>query len=539
MAMEETLDAATRYRTTRKILPKTTAVEPTISKLSIIDATTARFTFTGAVWFYDKSNHTQPSYSDLFDVLSTTLSETLDDYPHFAGQLQWATPELVQHDAVPRHLGRPVVHHGSPDDPGVEFVLADNGHKLQHVVPSREDRATTLKEWDATNLDQDQFLPKTKLSLSSLRAVEKGLPSMAVQLTAFGCGGFSIGALISHPLADAVCLVNFMHSWAARSRCHLDPSSAASPPIPKPLFDPSLLDRVAGLKPDSPPDPIIVARARSLPMHRFDWWAEDAPGYLPAFKPSSLATMPPPDELAKTQLSPSTFPPWPTWDMSAPVDHVQIRFSSAELGRMKKAAQESLPDEMAGLHVSRLDAALAHIWTLITRARRHSNPGEQVYLNITLGLRARVDPPLPEAFVGSPLLLCYVEKSAEESATACLGPIAGAIRETMSRFTPDAVAAYVHDAAHEVSPQRLWQAFLGTRHTGVTSWVRARTYELDFLGAGELARYVHAIMPLIDGLVHVNDVADTGDLIVGVCVQREVMGRLLADPLLREYEVAT
>ncbi|OHF02990.1 transferase [Colletotrichum orchidophilum] len=535
MATSTSTGKRCRVDTTRRIFPQSPSTEPIISKLSILDSTVARFTPTAAIWLYDKPTTSQLFHAEFFETLSHALSQTLGDYPHFAGQLQWATPEQVKDDAVPRHLGRLVVVHGSTKDPGVELSIATHDARLSEIVPSRSERATTLKEWNAFNFQQSEFLPKTNIALMSLNAIE-GLPAMAVQLTSFKCGGFGISAMISHPLADAVCLMNFMYSWATRSKILLgNVSASADLGLFKPVIDPARLDRVAGVTPGTSADRETVAKARALPMHRFNWWAEDAPGYPQGVRPASLATMPPPEDFDTTELSPSTYPPWPTWDMGAPVDHVQIRFTAAELTRMKEAAQASLPEEIKSLRVSRLDAVLAHVWTLLNRARGHEGKHESAYLNITLGLRQRVDPPLPEAFVGSPLLIGYVEKTASEASSFQLGPIAGAVRQMMSRFTPDAVAAYIHDAAHELSPQRIWQGFLGTHHTLVTSWVRAKTYELDFLGANELARYVQGVMPKIDGLVQIMDVADTGDFDVSICMQRGAMSQLLQDNSLRQY----
>lgn len=528
-----------RYRVeaTRRIFPKAPAQEPVLTKLSIIDATVGRFAPAAAIWLYDKSERAELPYPELFETFALALSETLDDYRHFAGQMQWATKEMVENDPVMRHLGRPVVVYGTPTDPGVELIVAKYDANLEDVVPSRAERADRLKVWNANDFRQTDFLPDTKIALSSLNQLE-GLPSMAVQLTAFKCGGIGISATISHPLADATGLMSFMRSWAARSRALLSPGGVLSDgEIVKPVFDPSLLDRVAELKHGEPADSAKVEKARSLPMHRYDWWAEDAPGFPAWSKTASKATMPTEEELKNTKLTPSEFPPWPTWDFGAVVDHVQIRFSSDELGRMKDAAQQTLPEDLGSHRVSRLDSILAHVWILMNRAR-DLPAQERVYMDLTLGIRHRVDPPLPESFAGSPLLLAYVETTAGEAASSPLGHVAGEIRRTMSLFTPDAVAAYVHDAAHEVSPQRLWQAFLGSHHALVTSWVRAKTYELDFLGTQELARYVQGVMPKLDGLVQVTDVADTGDFDVSICLQRDVMKRLLEDPLLRKYETS-
>jgi len=347
---------------------------------------------------------------------------------------------------------------------------------------------------------------------------------------------------ITHCLSDAICLLQFVHSWADRTRKLFDIGRGAklvTGDIPsKVLFDPSLLDAHAKLDPQaSEPDGDRIDRARSLPMHRFDWWATEAPSYPPWATASSSATQPSPDELSHIRLSPSTHPPWPTWDMGAPVEHVQVRFSKDEIARMKAAAMNSLPDHSSSpegqIVVSRQDALLAHLWILINRARararqmenlNHDNNNNnnnrnnsdeddghkeeekgQVYMDITLGIRNRVSPPLPDSFAGSPILLAHVARpGVVEAAATPIGAVAAAIRQMMSRFTSQAVSDYLYEAAHEVSPQRLWQAFLGSRHVLVTSWARARAYEVDFLGTGPglgQARYVQSHMPLMDGLL--------------------------------------
>lgn len=519
------------------------AEQATVTRLSIVDASVARFSTCAAVWLYNPAQASQDSTLH-HDRLREALRETLDDYRHFAGQLRWATPDdIPPGDPNPRHVGRPLVSYGTPADPGVELVYADLDRRLGEVVPSAEDRRTARKTWVATDFPQDELLPRCKLAFNSSLAEFGGLPGVAVQLTRFSCGGWAVGVMISHCLSDAVCLLRFVHSWAERSRALVAGGEHAAPGggLPKPLFEPGLLDQHAGLTGKPEPDADKVALARSLPMHRYDWWASDAPGY-PSWATTSSHATKPQDREEMRKLSPSTLPPWPTWDMSAPVEHVQIRFSADEVARIKQAAQAALPDDHQQQHppISRLDALLAHMWILINRARGHHATQEQVYLDITLGLRGRVSPPLPDSFAGSPILLGHVSRRGSDVAGADglgLGAIALEIRRMMALFTPRAVEAYLHDAAHEVSPQRLWQAFIGGNHTLVTSWVRAGAYEVDFCGGGTRPVYVQGKMPRMDGVLQVMDLGEeTGDFDVSLCLEREAMGRLLGDELLRMYE---
>jgi hypothetical protein len=97
-------------------------------------------------------------------------------------------------------------------------------------------------------------------------------------------------------------------------------------------------------------------------------------------------------------------------------------------------------------------------------------------------------------------------------------------------FTPEKVGAMLHDAAYEISPQRLWQAFLGTRHVLVTSWLRLKVYEVDFVGNGNRPRYVHAVLPKLDGEVQVMESGvDDNGVDVALYLEEEVMERFLAE----------
>lgn len=520
-------------------------------RLSIADATVARFSPCAAVWLYDATEASRDT-NLLRARLQQALGQTLDDYPHFAGQLRWATSN--NNNSEPLRLGRPVVTYGTREDPGVEFTAAAYDGGLAALVPSEEARrGGGQRVWIASDFPQDELLPGAELAFESHLGRFEGLPGASAQVTTFSCGGFAVGIKITHCLSDAVCLVQFAKAWSARAGAlfsseTLAAGSSSSPPPRAAVFDPSLLDRHAGLQQgrrDAVADDDKIRLARSLPMHRYDWWRADAPGYPAWAAASSAATRPTAAQLRDITLSPSTAPPWTTWDAAAPVAHAQIRFGGDEVRRIKAAAQADLvvkEEEEDCLGISRLDALLSHVWILINRARKIDldDDDEPVYMDLTLGLRTRVDPPLPATFAGSPLLLAHVLLL---SSSSSLGAVALAVRQAVARFTPDAVAAYLHDAAHEVSPQRLWQAFLGRRHTLVTSWARAGCYEVgDFVGGtkgtkGRPPRYVQGRMPRVDGCCQVMDgVGEDGrDFEVSLCLEEGALGRLVRDERLGAY----
>lgn len=517
-----------------RIFPATTPPPAGLitTPLSIADATTARFSICGAIWFYEASPPSNNGTALLLTRLERSLSQTLNEYRHFAGQLRWSTPNDADILPGPQTLGRPIITYNAPTDPGVEFTHVSDARTLISVIPSSKERAGIKKVWLATDFKQDELLPSCPLAFYPDADVFEGLPGVSAQVTQFACGGWAVGVRVTHCLGDAICLVAFVKAWAERTtRAAAAAGKDGSGGItnnPQCIFDPALLDRHAGVNANQPPKDKMIAVARSLPMHRYDWWDADAPGMPTWARNDALATRPDAQTLAGLKLSPATPPPWSTWDVSAPVDHLQIRITADEMCRLKETAQVGLPE---GAFVSRLDALIAHLWIAINRARGLQDLTEEVvYLNVTLGLRSRVSPPLPDTFAGSPLLLGHLGRTGADvcsSSSSSLGSVALELRNMMSKFTPEAVSAYLHDAAHEISPQRLWQAFLGSRQTGVTSWTKTGAYEVDF-GLGR-PQYVQARMPRLGGQLQIMDLGESGDHEVSLCLEKEAMEKVLVD----------
>lgn len=76
-----------RVISSRRIFPATPtpAGKPTVTRLSIVDATVVRFTPCAAVWLFEPSEVSQNG-ALLLDNFELSLRQTLDSYPHFAGQ---------------------------------------------------------------------------------------------------------------------------------------------------------------------------------------------------------------------------------------------------------------------------------------------------------------------------------------------------------------------------------------------------------------------------------------------------------------------
>lgn len=515
-----------RVLSATRIFPDVAVEEERHVPLSIIDATVLRFSPTCACWIYDLPKGGALST----DLLAQSLRKALSWYPQWSGQLHWAKYDV--NGGHTQRYGRLMISYGCQSDPGVEFVVANSPHKLDSFIPATADRFAEKGYWNAGNVPTVDLLPYAQLALYNAVDYE-GFPCAMVQLTKFACGGLSVALKLAHPLADAQTMVQFVHNWASINRALFH---GAPPPKLDCVFDPQILDAAAaGDINSSKADPTISSVARALPMNRFDWWAsiEGCPSWgLDAVRiPPTLR-----ESVGVTPLGPPL--PWAEWDMAASAGKWLVYFSASEVHRMWQDASR------AG-RVSHLDALLAHVWALVNRARGPDLGGE-VFLDYTFDMRRRLSPPLPEGFVGSPIMLARIAADASEHS---IGKLANTIRTTAAHFNSSTLPALLHDLAHELSSQRRWDGFLGRRHAIVTSWVRLDVYDVIF-GAGAPPRYVEATMPMVDGCIQIMEAGpsridrgksanwwDSG-VIVSLNLAANTLEKLVADQLLRKYSDA-
>jgi len=465
---------------TTNIFPETRLNSPTSVPLSIFDNASAGFARCAAVWFYDPPSDPASALTSLH--LQFSLSKTLNYYAPWCGRLSYATPKP---DGGHTHLYQRIwVTYNTPNDIGISFVAATSPKTLSDFLPSISTRRTSMKAWDGSQLPSSELFPKTSLSISE----DKDAPNVIVQFTTFECGSTAVAIETTHCLADAVSLSQFAKDWSITSR-----SMLANQPLPKlsPVFSPQLLDFHAAGNIDSPhPDFLIQFSARSLPQHRYDWYL-----HVPN---QPWETHTPSDFDNNLELSPSTPIPWNQWDVNAPVSHSTLHFSASEIQNIYALA--IFPP--SGIKISKHDALLAHVWSLINTAR--SLPLNTVtYLDMTFGLRPRVSPPLPNSFLGSPITHAAIPYTITDSRPE-LDRLAKKIRTTLKEFSSESIAELLHDNAYEVAPQRLWRACLGREHVLLTTWVHSGVYEVDFMGGKNTEpRYVEAVMLSLDGLVEV------------------------------------
>ncbi|KAB5583000.1 transferase [Coniochaeta sp. 2T2.1] len=532
---------------TERVLPESRAPSERAIPLSLLDATTANFGLTQAIWLFEPPQQV-PKDFDPTNHLRKSLQITLSAYPQWCGQCKAVTTpngptgeEAKDFPPHARRYGRLYAHFGTSEDPGVEFVTATSSATLDSLYPA--DRTESQPIWNRRDASLTAFAAQTAIH-STLEPNEPDendprKPLLAIQVTTLACGGFVVAAKSAHPIADITALVRLIKDWGSVSRALLLGEAA---PTLSPLFEPSLLDsRAAGDINTDVPDQEILKTALGLPMHRYDWWAEGSidkcpwPVRVPDFFDSNI-------------LEPAGDPlPWKDWDLAAPVSSYIIHLSREQVEHLHEEARRNLAG--ASTRISKHDAVLAHVWSCVVRARQLDRDPEPVHCDLVIGTRPALG--LGNDFIGSPTLMVNVELpgatvGAVGGDGAALAPIVRRVRQTIEKASEGpALAAHLHGVAFEKSPQRIWQGFLGRRHIMVTTWARAGIYEVDF-GLGSAVRYADGVVPHLDGCILIKEAPPSRQVRVGdgkpawtdygvdvsIPLKADDMDRLLKDPLL-------
>lgn len=520
---------------TERLRPSSTPPKERSFPLSLIDATVANFALTSAFWCFATPSEYRKDASGLVNHLRKSLRIVLGTYPHWTGHLRTiettdgSVPPEVQ-DFAPHacRFGRVYVHFGTSDDPGVDFALATSTRSLDDLYPHSRPELTPLWDRNYTTDPFVKFLPSAPIR-NPTQPYAKGETgsdpaTLAIQLTQLACGGFIISASLTHSLGDITALIQFFKDWASVSRALLE---GKEPPISAAVVDPSKLDAAAAGDINHPePDQNILDLVKALPLARFDWWA-----------PSTDSPWPrsPPKVFEGQELTPAgDVMPWKDWDTTAPVlnytihlTRQQVDFLWAQVNILdEEADNKANGSEPASQRISRHDAVLAHIWTCVTRARNFTaaDDDELVHCYPTLGLRPVLN--LGASFIGSPILMLNLKlpvstllntspssMSATKTSTSSLRSVAQYIRAILSSVNDNntGLAAHLHGLAYEKSPQRIWNGFLGRRHTIVTTWARAGVYDIDFGLHRDVAadvpflRYADGIVPRMDGCIMIKE----------------------------------
>ena len=207
-------------------------------------------------------------------------------------------------------------------------------------------------------------------------------PLLAAQVTELDDAVF-IALTMNHAVVDGTVFWRFFNTWSEISRLGSDVN------IPRLVFGRFYLDGVV-----------------DLPIH------------IPSFDPNDIHK-----------------------HVVPPLRQRMFHFSKENIAKLKAKAN----DEMGSItKISSLQALLAHLWVSITR-NRNINGDQEVSYEISVGIRQRIEPSLPEGYFGNAILEGMVKSTAGELLEKGLGwasqqmngMVASQTKERIRRFFED------------------------------------------------------------------------------------------------------
>ncbi|KAI7551327.1 hypothetical protein KC331_g2625 [Hortaea werneckii] len=240
-------------------------------------------------------------------------------------------------------------------------------------------------------------------------------------------------------------------------------------------------------------------------------------------------------------------PPAPPADFKMPeLDIVMWHFAKSKVDQLKATANQSV-DGTEGSWVSTYDAIMASMWKAITKAKielLQPNLDQEVILAHAVNTRFKLDPPLPERFMGNAVALPRTKPTKISDLVAAPIPeVARKVRDSINSITPQ----YVGELPEWIAglKDKRWisinmNSFLGMDLAG-TSWQAMQCYQKHDFGFG-LTKAIRFPCPAFEGYCFiypsraaVKEDADDEGFEVCVCLEKGCQQRLMKDEELLAY----
>ncbi|KAK0603901.1 hypothetical protein LWI29_009908 [Acer saccharum] len=204
-------------------------------------------------------------------------------------------------------------------------------------------------------------------------------PLLGVQVTELVDGIF-IGCSINHAVLDGTSFWHFFNSWSEISRGF---DSLSKPPI----------------------------------LQRWFLRDTDYPIPIPLFK--------------NEQLHSKVVPP-------PPLQQRVFHFTAESIAKLKANANASIGAEK----ISSLQALLSHLWRSAVRSKR-LDPDQETSFRIIIGVRSRLQPPLPQQYLGNAIQGADITMKAREVLEQGLGYVALQMNKTVAMHTEEKLRHYL------------------------------------------------------------------------------------------------
>ncbi|CAL5074268.1 unnamed protein product [Urochloa decumbens] len=316
---------------------------------------------------------------------------------------------------------------------------------------------------------EDGFAPSKAMNdmfVPPYDAAGPAAPLLLLQVTFFRCGGVALGTAMHHFVIDGRSAFNFIRTWAGIARGDTTTSAVVAPS----------LDRTP-------------LRARPHPAVLFDHTHEYGGGRL------------------KTTTA--------TTNRSSQYASAILRVTGAQASALRARAG-------GASSTSTFRALVAHVWRCACAARALPSDAE-TRLYTMVDMRARLAPPLPDAFFGNAVARTSASARVGDILSSPLGFAARRVRAATGHG--DAYARSVVDylEAEEVVAGMPRGGLKGT-DLRVISWLGMPSYDSDF-GWGEPALLAPALMYYTGFVYLLNCPGKEGGVAVAVALEPERMER--------------
>lgn len=267
-------------------------------------------------------------------------------------------------------------------------------------------------------------------------------PLLHVQLTRFSCGGLALGLTASHIVADGCAACLFSIAWGRAAR------GLATPP------------RAVHGRAIFPP--------RSPPMVEFEHRGVEYSESPPA--PATATAIP------------------AQWERV--VDDIVIEKVHYPVEFLRKLRAEASLSDSQRPH-STFETLVAHLWRTVTKTR---GLGEEVEtrLRISVNGRRRMNPPVPDEYLGNLVLWAFPVATAGELLRRPLRYAAALIREAVARVDDRYFRSFIDFSekvkaappGERLAPTAEMDNRVLSPHLEVDSWLRFPFYDVDFGSGG-------------------------------------------------------
>nr|POF08684.1 putative acetyltransferase [Quercus suber] len=204
-----------------------------------------------------------------------------------------------------------------------------------------------------------------------------------------------------------------------------------------------------------------------------------------------------------------------------PLKQKVFHFSKKKIAQLKTKANA----EMGTNNISSLQAVLGHLWRSVVRNRRCS-ANQEVHYRVVVGMRQRIQPPLPDEYLGNAILIGKVIATVDNLLEHGLGWVAWQINKKIASQKAEEVKKFIEDWVKAPNIPTLTGIASNALMTG--SSPRFNVYGNDF-GWGRPIAVRSGVGNKFDGKLTVFPGVEEGSMDFEACLSPEILEGMADD----------